>query len=93
MPLDRLSKIDLSKLAKSQDLPSNLMDNEVNQPAGFQTTNQANQGDFPAKQIFHDMLGMDHLSDLDPKDFKTMEVDKEQAAVKALKLIHDEERT
>ena len=45
VPLDRLSEIDLSKLAKSQNLPSNLMDDKVNQPAGFQTTNQANQGD------------------------------------------------
>ena len=39
------------------------------------------------------MLGMDHLSDLDPKDFKAMEGDKEQAVVKALKLIHNEEQT
>ena len=69
------------------------MDDEVNQSARLKTTNQADQGDSPAKQIFHDMLGMDHLSDLDPKDFKAMEVDKEQAAVKALKLIHDEEQT
>ena len=69
------------------------MDDEVNQPAGFQTTNHTDQGDIPAEQIFNDMLGMDHLSKLGPKDFKAMEVDKEQAAVKALKLIHDEEKT
>ena len=40
VPLDRLLEIDLSKMAKSQDLPSNLMDDEVNQPTRFQTTNQ-----------------------------------------------------
>ena len=73
-------------MAKSKDLPSNLMDDEVNQPTGFQTTNQANQGDISIEQIFNDMLGMDHLSNLDPKHFKAIKANKEQAAVEALKL-------
>ena len=38
VPQDRFSEMDFAKLAKSQDLPSNLMDDEVNQPpAGIQT--------------------------------------------------------
>ena len=81
--------MDFAKLAKSQGLPSNLMDDKVNQlPAGIQT----HQQDVPAEKVFDDLFNLDHLSDLNTKDFKAMEVDNEQATGKTLSLIHDKEQ-
>ena len=70
--------MDFAKLAKSQDLPLNLMDDEVNQPppAGI----QIHQQDVPTEKSFDDMFNLDHLSDLNIKDFKAIEVDNEQVA-------------
>ena len=94
--VDKLSKLDISKMAKSQENPyMHLLDKEVNQSAAEPITqDQPDPINFPLEQVFQDLPSFDHVFELRGEDFKAFEANKEQeqAAAQTLQQIHDEEQ-